>query len=270
MEENDLKRYDDVVIQSGNATDILRNGFKIFPIKEVNMLNTYMTQEARNVKNFKKGTTTLGFIFDQGVILAVDSRASMGPIVSTQNVSKVIEINSYLLGTMAGGAADCSYWERHLAKLCRLHELRNQCRISVGAASQILANIFYYFKGYGLSAGTMIAGYDLNGPGLYYVSSEGERVKGKLFSVGSGSLFAYGVIDQGYRSNMTLEEAVELGTRAIYQAGHRDGFSGGFVNLYHVHKDGWTKIVDRRDINELHYLYADKKGNKRHIRSIYL
>lgn len=99
------------------------------------MLNTYMAQEAQNAKNFKKGTTTLGFIFDHGVILAVDSRASMGPIVSTQSVSKVIEINSYLLGTMAGGAADCSYWERHLAKLCRLHELRNQ----------VIYKILYYF-----------------------------------------------------------------------------------------------------------------------------
>jgi Proteasome subunit len=47
--------------------------------------------------------------------------------------------------------------------------------------------------------GTMVAGWDLNGPGLYYVDSDGQRTKGQRFSVGSGSLYAYGVLDQGYR-----------------------------------------------------------------------
>ena len=60
------------------------------------------------------GTTTLGFIFEGGVIIAVDSRASQGPYISSQTVKKVIEINPYLLGTMAGGAADCQFWQRNL------------------------------------------------------------------------------------------------------------------------------------------------------------
>ena len=57
--------------------------------------------------NFKHGTTTLAFAFKDGVIVAVDSRASMGSFVSSESVRKIIEINDYLLGTMAGGAADC-------------------------------------------------------------------------------------------------------------------------------------------------------------------
>jgi 20S proteasome subunit beta 5 len=70
------------------------------------------------------GTTTLGFLFQSGVLLAVDSRASMGSYIGSGSVKKVIEISRYLLGTMAGGAADCSFWERNLAFQCRLHELR--------------------------------------------------------------------------------------------------------------------------------------------------
>lgn len=66
-------------------------------------------------------------------------------------VKKVIEINPYLLGTMAGGAADCQYWETYLGMQCRLHELRNKERISVAAASKILSNIVYQYKGMGLS-----------------------------------------------------------------------------------------------------------------------
>jgi 20S proteasome subunit beta 5 len=76
-------------------------------------------------------------------------------------VKKVIEINPYLLGTMAGGAADCSFWERELGRRCRLFELRNKQRISVAAASKLLCNIVYGYKGYGLSMGTMITGWDV-------------------------------------------------------------------------------------------------------------
>ncbi len=113
------------------------------------------------------GTTTLGFIFKHGVIIAVDSRSTMGSyigkkicikkgwwfnfFIASQTVKKVIEINPYLLGTMAGGAADCSFWERELGRQCRLYELRNKERISVAAASKLLSNIVYSYKDYGLS-----------------------------------------------------------------------------------------------------------------------
>eukprot|EP00479_Gromia_sphaerica_P008563 TRINITY_DN3302_c0_g1_i1.p1 TRINITY_DN3302_c0_g1~~TRINITY_DN3302_c0_g1_i1.p1 ORF type:complete len:97 (+),score=5.86 TRINITY_DN3302_c0_g1_i1:53-343(+) len=75
--------------------------------------------------NFLHGTTTLGFKFSGGVLIAVDSRATMGSYIGSNTVKKVIEINPYLLGTMAGGAADCAYWERNLAWQCRMYELRN-------------------------------------------------------------------------------------------------------------------------------------------------
>lgn len=105
------------------------------------------------------------FQFQHGVIVAVDSRATAGVYISSQTVKKVIEINPYLLGTMAGGAADCSFWERLLARQCRIYELRNKERISVAAASKLLANMVYQYKGMGLSMGTMISGWDKRGPG---------------------------------------------------------------------------------------------------------
>jgi len=210
--------------------------------------------------DFKKGTTTLGFRFEHGIIIAVDSRASMGTYIGSQTCRKVIEINSYLLGTMAGGAADCSFWERHLGRLCRMYELRNKDRISVAAASKLLANIFYGYKGRGLSCGTMVAGWDKSGPHLYSVNDDGDRYEGDVFSVGSGSTYAYGVLDSGYKWNLPLADAIELGRRSIYHATHRDGASGGVVRVYHVHKDGWTKIEEGQDVNELHWKYAKEKG----------
>ena len=107
------------------------------------------------------------------------------------------------------------------------------------------------------------------GPAVFYVDSDGTRLKGDVFSVGSGSTFAYGVLDQGYRWDMTDEEAQELGRRSIYAAGHRDAFSGNTCNLYHVKEDGWKFIGALRlsfpkdlclifvsgnyDITKLHY-----------------
>eukprot|EP00163_Fabomonas_tropica_P034881 TRINITY_DN993_c0_g1_i2.p1 TRINITY_DN993_c0_g1~~TRINITY_DN993_c0_g1_i2.p1 ORF type:complete len:214 (-),score=67.92 TRINITY_DN993_c0_g1_i2:194-835(-) len=204
-----------------------------------------------------KGTTTLAFKFNEGIIVAVDSRSSMGPWISSQTVKKVIEINPYLLGTMAGGAADCQFWERYLGMECRLFELRNGERISVAAASKHLSNITNSYKGMGLSMGTMITGWDKTGPRLFYVDNDGTRIEGYKFSVGSGSTYAYGVLDTEYRPDLTVDEACELGRRAIYHATHRDAYSGGRVSVYHVKPEGWVK-VGMYDVNDLHWKYAEE------------
>ncbi|KAI8067156.1 proteasome component PRE2 [Gongronella butleri] len=203
------------------------------------------------------GTTTLAFEFKGGVIVAVDSRATMGNYIASQTVKKVIEINPYLLGTLAGGAADCQFWERELGRRCRLYELRNKERISVAAASKLLANMVYAYKGMGLSMGTMVTGWDKQGPHLFYVDSDGTRLKGDLFSVGSGSTFAYGVLDSGYDYDLSVSDALELGKRSIYHATHRDAMSGGSVNLYHVNESGWT-YHGNHDVGELHWEYQDE------------
>lgn len=130
----------------------------------------------------------------------------------------------------------------HAHAQCRLYELQNGHRITVRAASKLLANTMFSYRGMGLSMvsgwsgrvggallalagdapalsvpslplparqvvssalvfpcqGTMVAGWDQNGPGLYYVDSDGQRTRGQRFSVGSGSLYAYGVLDTHY------------------------------------------------------------------------
>ncbi|XP_052635251.1 LOW QUALITY PROTEIN: proteasome subunit beta type-5 [Harpia harpyja] len=205
------------------------------------------------------GTTTLAFKFEEGVMVAVDSRATAGSYIASQTVQKVIEINPYLLGTMAGGAADCSFWERLLARQCRVYELRNKEPISVAAASKLLANMVYQYKGMGLSMGTMICGWDKRGPGLYYVDSEGTRVPGQAFAVGSGSTYAYGVLDRGRRRGLSAEEARDLARRAIYQAARRDAYSGGRVTVYHVGPGGWRRVsVD--NIADLQERYAAEEA----------
>jgi len=233
---------------------------EISPMTEKTVLDgKYCSPLDENLK-FAHGTTTLAFLFDKGCLIAVDSRASMGSYIGSGTVKKVIPISKYLLGTMAGGAADCSYWERNLAFQCRVHELREGKRISVAAASKLLGNTVYGYRGYGLSMGTMICGWDEDlGPQLFYIDSNGTRLKGNLFSVGSGATYAYGVLDNEVRPDLSIKEAVELGKRAIYHATHRDAYSGGTINVFCVTAEGYTQHF-AGDMNDLHYgQYAEEK-----------
>ena len=104
---------------------------------------------------------------------------------------------SHMLGTMAGGAADCSYWIRKLKAEAQLYELTEERRMSVVRASRMLSNALYENRSLDLSVGTMIMGFDLDdgGPQIYYVDNTVVRIKGDLFSVGSGSTFALGILD---------------------------------------------------------------------------
>lgn len=211
------------------------------------------------------GTTTLAFRFKEGIVVAVDSRATAGQWIASQTVKKVIEINPFLLGTLAGGAADCQYWETWLGSQCRLYELKERKRISVAAASKILSNLVYEYKGAGLSMGTMICGYTKKeGPTIYYVDSDGTRLKGDLFCVGSGQTFAYGVLDTNYKWDLTVDEALYLGKRSILAATHRDAYSGGSVNLYHIAEDGWV-YHGNYDIGTLFWEIKEKEKSFNNI-----
>lgn len=190
------------------------------------------------------GTTTCAFVFDHGILVAVDSRASMGSYIGSSATEKVLPVSQHILATMAGGAADCAFWIRHLAMQARLYEIENEGQqLTVRRASKLLANNIARFLGK-LSMGTMVLGHDSQeGFSIYYVDNDGTRSKGKLFAVGSGSTYAYSILDAGYRPEMSVEEAKELGLRAIRHATYRDAFSGGFVNVYLVQASGWRRIA---------------------------
>lgn len=235
---------------------------------------------------FAHGTTTLAFTFRGGIIAAVDSRASMGNFVGSKTTKKVLPVSTHILGTMAGGAADCQRWIRYVKKEALLHELTTEDgrRMSVARASRILSNVLYQLRGSGLSVGTMIMGYDDIGdhhhqgndddvvtegesdggagppssaaaapasvqqqqPHIYYVDDMGVRIRGDLFAVGSGSTFALGILDTATPdryNTMTVEEAIDLGIRAIRHATFRDAYSGGYINVYLITpQEGWKKV----------------------------
>lgn len=85
------------------------------------------------------GTTTLAFTFAGGVLVAVDSRASIGKYVGSRTTRKVFPISSHMVATMAGGAADCTYWIRLCTRASKLHEYSAGAPLSVGSVATMLA-----------------------------------------------------------------------------------------------------------------------------------
>ncbi|CCI46344.1 unnamed protein product [Albugo candida] len=249
-----------ITMQSSASMMNIQGGFLLPAVMDpaeycrTNLKIKYDEDNSQTLK-FEKGTTTLAFIYQNGIIVAVDSRSTMGPFIASQKVKKINEINEYILATIAGGAADCQFWQRNLSVQCRMFELRNRHRISVRAASKLIANTCNYYKRYGMSLGMMMMGYDNGKPTLYYVDDEGSRMRASdktpRFSVGSGSTYAYGILDSDWRWDLTDEEAIALGTKAIYHATHRDAYSGGICNVYMFKEDGYRHVVSK-DVDEMH------------------
>jgi 20S proteasome subunit beta 5 len=114
--------------------DCAKFEFAKLPIDDCYGFNFHLKDskgKEKQIMDFKKGTTTLAFRYQGGVIVAVDSRASMGQFNSSETVRKIIEINDYMLGTMAGGAADCQFWDAYLAKEARLYQLQHNEKMTV-------------------------------------------------------------------------------------------------------------------------------------------
>ncbi|XP_051929840.1 proteasome subunit beta type-11b [Hippocampus zosterae] len=198
------------------------------------------------------GTTTLAFTFQGGALAAGDTRSSCNGRVSRPDAQKVKPIHSHLVATSSGTSADCALWKRILTRELRLYQLRHGRRVSTCGAAKLLWRMLLPFKGTKLCVATTLCGWDESGPAVFYVHSNGRRLRGTLFSVGSGSPYAYGVLDQAVEWGMTAEEATRVAREAVYRATHRDAYSGNCVDVYLVTSTGWTR-TRREDLKEEYY-----------------
>uniref|UniRef100_A0A3B5AEL8 Proteasome subunit beta n=1 Tax=Stegastes partitus TaxID=144197 RepID=A0A3B5AEL8_9TELE len=195
------------------------------------------------------GTTTLGFIFQGGVIAAADTRASAAGLVCCPAAHKINPIHSHLVVASSGSAADCMLWERILIREIRLYQLRHGRRLSIRGTAKLLSLMLHPFKGTEVLTDSASPN---SGPKLVYVCSDGARLQGDIFSVGSGSPYAYGVLDGGLRWNLSKDEAFSLAREAVFRATHRDAYSGNNVDLFHITAQGWSQR-EREDLKEEYY-----------------
>lgn len=187
------------------------------------------------------GTTTLAFLYAGGIAVATDSRSSAGKLVCSPDSRKAFLIHSHLLATTSGSSADCQFFGRALARECKLYKVRNGTMPSVRGAARMLSVLMMPFRGTDVCAALTLCGWDRNGPCICYAYNDGTRLCSDIISVGSGSPYAYSIIDEGYRPGMEEDEARQLARRAVCHAGRRDAYSGGFVDVYWVREGGCEK-----------------------------
>ena len=178
----------------------------------------------------KTGTTTVGLVCKDGVVLAAEKKSTMGYLVASKESIKILPIEDHLAMTIAGASGDAQALVRYMKAECKLFKIQNKRKISVKGASTLLSNILqngrWSFIPYMVQL--IMAGYDDSGPAIFTLdaigSSEEEK---KFFSTGSGSPMALGVLENRYKDNISIQEGVKLAVESIKAAIERDIGSGG-------------------------------------------
>jgi proteasome beta subunit len=193
-----------------------------------------------------KGTTTVGITCSDGVVFASERRASMGNLVAHKNTVKIFKIADHLATTIAGSVADAQSLMKVIAAEVSLYKMRNGEAISVEAAAAVSANILHSSP---LYVQTLIGGVDDTGASIYSLDPAGGMIPDKFISTGSGSTFAYGVLEDRFKENLTIDEGIDVAIRSIKSAMERDTFSGNGILIATVTKDGF-KMLSPEEIEE--------------------
>jgi len=199
-----------------------------------------------------KGTTTVGLICDDAVILATDKRASLGNLVADKEAKKLYKIDDYIAMTIAGSVGDAQAIVRLLTAEAKLYKMRTGRNIPPLACATLLSNILHSSRVFPFLTQIIIGGYDLlEGAKLFSLDPLGGMNEEKTFTAtGSGSPIAYGVLEAGYDREMSVEEGIKLAINALKSAMERDTFSGNGISLAVITKEG-VKIFEDEEIEKM-------------------
>ncbi len=207
-------------------------------------------------KSVKKGTTTVGVVCKDGVVLAADKRASAGYLVANNKTDKVHKINDDAAITMAGLVSDAQL----ILKLSRaeisLKTIRSAKKPSMKETANMLANIFYQnIRKPSMVPGIvsfLLGGRDSHGFHLYDIGVDGSLSRmGEFVSTGSGSPIAYGVLETLYNKDMTVKEGIELAKKAINSAIQRDMPTGDGIDIFTITEKGAHKVETQHLVKKI-------------------
>jgi proteasome beta subunit len=197
-------------------------------------------------KGMKTGTTTVGITASDAVVLAAERKATMGYLVASQDAEKIHQIDDNLGMTIAGMVGDAQALIRYIKAELKLYALQEGKKMTTEAASTLIANILYSRRFYPYIVQLVVAGYDSK-PSLFTMSPDGSVMPEKYFSTGSGSPVAFGVLENEFRENLSVEEAKKLAIRAVRAATKRDIASGGSgIDAVVVSKAGFKRVSDEQ------------------------
>jgi proteasome beta subunit len=190
-----------------------------------------------------KGTTTIGVVCKDGVILASDTRVTMGFYVAHKAGKKVYKIDEHLGMTIAGTVADAQKVVDILIANAQLYRINLNRPMPVSSAARLVANLLFSNRYIPLATQVLVGGVDETGPHVFNLDPFGSLNEEKSVATGSGSPIAYGVLEDKYREGMTVEEALPIIVKAVNAAMKRDVASGNNYNVTVIDKSGYRELT---------------------------
>ena len=201
---------------------------------------------------YMKGTTTIGLICKDGIVLATDRRATMGNLIADKEAKKLYKIDDYIAITIAGSVGDAQALVRLISAETKLYKLRTGSYIPPHSCAVLLSNILHSSRYFPFLTQMLVGGYDnLYGPKLFSLDPlGGVNEESSFTATGSGSPTALGVLESEYRRNLSVKKGKELAVRALVSAMERDAYSGNGISLGVVDRNG-VKIYSENEVNRL-------------------
>ena len=192
----------------------------------------------------KTGTTTLAMVCKDGVVIATESRATMGTLIAHKTTKKLYKIDEHLALATAGLVGDLQVLARYLNAEANLYRLKREIKMPVKSAATLMSNILNQRKFYPYYVQLILGGYDDTGGHVYSLDAAGGAIPDKYNSAGSGSPYVFGVLEDSYRDDLTTQEGIDIAVRAITAAKNRDSASGGKIDIAAITKDGFKEISE--------------------------
>ncbi|GAA5980372.1 hypothetical protein JCM10908_001630 [Rhodotorula pacifica] len=176
------------------------------------------------------GTTIVGVVYDHGIVLGADTRATEGPIIADKNCEKIHFISEHIRCCGAGTAADTEFTTNMISSNIRLHQLSTGRPPLVATAMTMLKQYLFQYQGQ-VGAALVLGGIDPTGPHLYTVAPHGSTDKLPYVTMGSGSLAAMAVFETHWRPNLDRQAAIDVVSAAIEAGIYNDLGSGSNVDV---------------------------------------
>lgn len=193
-----------------------------------------------DLKILMSGTTTVGLVCTDGIILGSDRRATMGFIVAHPHVKKIYQLDDHIAATIAGVVADAQQVMDIAKANIKLYKYTHNRPINVKAVANLVSNFLISAKV--MPVQLLIGGYDYTGPRLFALDPFGTITEEKYMATGSGTPMAVSILEDAFSRKMLVKDAVHVVSRAIASAIKRDPASGGGFDIVIITKEKYQEI----------------------------
>lgn len=196
-----------------------------------------------------KGTTTIGLVCNDGIILSSDTRVTMGTFIAHKKGKKIYKIDDHIAMTISGSVADAQRLVDILVANARLYKISFGRPIPIKSASRLLSNLLFSSRYYPLIAQVIVGGIDNSGTHIFSLDPLGSLIEEKCVATGSGSPVAYGVLEDKYREGTPTSEMLPVAVHALQAAMKRNSASGDSFDIAVIGKDGYRELTDEEKAN---------------------